>query len=1075
MVSSPPLHIRLLGELDLRLGGVPLPPLESARAGSLLAYLVLHREAPQLRSHLAFLLWPDSTEAQARTNLRHLLHTLRRALPHADRFLDVTPRALQWRADAPCWLDVVAFTEAIVRAGREPPDAALAALREAVELYGGELLRGSYDEWIVREREAFRQRYLGALVRLAALLEARHDYAEAIAFAERLLREDPVDEETYRLLMRLHDACGNRARALRVYHLCAATLERELGVEPSAATRTAYEGLLPVERVPPVAERQADRIAGPPLVGRVAEWMRLRELWRVAAGGRAHLVLLTGEPGIGKTRLVEEFRAWCAHRGAVIAEARSYAAEGALAYGPIVAWLRSDAIAARIARLDRARVGHLARLLPEWQPAALDLDIPGPRSKREQRLQLFDAVAQAILAAGSPLLLIAEDLHWADQETLQFIHYLLRAEPNARLQLVATVRREEIDSGHPLNDLLVGLQRIDRLTEIPIRRLTNEETALLAERVVGRQFAGPEAALLYGETEGNPLFVVEALRAGWRGESGDRPWLTAKVQAVIESRLAQLSEPARTLVDAAAAIGREFTPEALAAAAGSSEELLVPGLDELWRRRILRERDAHAYDFSHDKIREVAYLALSPARRQRHHAAIAEGLERLHAADAEGISGQVATHWERAGRLDLAITWYRRAAEAAQKRHASTDAARFLDRALDLLRALPETTERASLELAILAALPAALWVEGYGSQRLAEAHRRALQLSGALGVELVPPLLRSLAVASLTRSDFAGAQRYGGKLWEQGERAGDEVLLVEAAYVLGIAAFWQGELAAARGHFETAVERYRPGDRHAHLLQYGLDPKVICLSRLGNTLWFLGYPGAAAHARDAALAFADEIGHPYSRETALVFAAMLAVEMRELGRLREYREMLETQFGPYRTRQSRIGTDAVGGYLATLDGEPAGIVAIQRALDDMRGAEHAPGIRAYITRLLLEACEVAGEVRIGLAAADEALAENRAPLWEAEIRRLRAEYLAALGAPWQEVEAELDRAIEIACRQGARPFAMRATARMLILRRDRGDHSGARAAQEALRVILDQMPEESESEEIREAKLLLR
>jgi DNA-binding SARP family transcriptional activator len=220
MRATPALRIRLLGEPDLRLDGLPLPPFESARAASLLAYLLLHREAPQSRQRLAFLLWPDSTEPQARTNLRHVLHNLRRALPDLDRFLEVTPRTLRWRPDGPFWLDVAAFDAALARADRAPDDG-LAALREAVELYRGDLLEGGQDEWLLDERGQLRQRWLRALERLVALLAAHGDHAEAIARAEQLLRADPLHERTYRLLMGLHDARGDRGRALRTYHACA--------------------------------------------------------------------------------------------------------------------------------------------------------------------------------------------------------------------------------------------------------------------------------------------------------------------------------------------------------------------------------------------------------------------------------------------------------------------------------------------------------------------------------------------------------------------------------------------------------------------------------------------------------------------------------------------------------------------------------------------------------------------------------------------------------------------------------------------------------------------------------------
>ncbi len=240
------LRIRLLGDFELRLGETSLPPLESSRLESLLAYLLLHRNGPQSRQHLAFLLWPDSTDAQARTNLRPLVYTLRHTLPDIDKFLEVTPRTLRWRTEAPFWLDVAAFDHALARSERADVSEALAALRDAVALYAGDLLEGCYEEWILAEREHFRQRYLVALGHLSTLHEEHGNYTDAIVYAERLLLHDPLPEEVYRRLIRLHDARGDRARALRAYHVCEATLERELGVEPSPATCSVYEALLPI-------------------------------------------------------------------------------------------------------------------------------------------------------------------------------------------------------------------------------------------------------------------------------------------------------------------------------------------------------------------------------------------------------------------------------------------------------------------------------------------------------------------------------------------------------------------------------------------------------------------------------------------------------------------------------------------------------------------------------------------------------------------------------------------------------------------------------------------------------------
>jgi DNA-binding SARP family transcriptional activator len=186
------LRARLLGPMDLRLGEQQLPSLESARAESLLAYLLLHRDAPQPRQRLAFLLWPGSTERQAQTNLRKVLHTLRRTLPGADGLIEIGPRTLRWRADAPLWLDVDHFQRALA-GGR---------LEEAVETYAGELLEGRYDEWLVDERERLAGLYLEALERLARQHEGSQRWPEAIRCAERLVAQDPLREESHRLLTR---------------------------------------------------------------------------------------------------------------------------------------------------------------------------------------------------------------------------------------------------------------------------------------------------------------------------------------------------------------------------------------------------------------------------------------------------------------------------------------------------------------------------------------------------------------------------------------------------------------------------------------------------------------------------------------------------------------------------------------------------------------------------------------------------------------------------------------------------------------------------------------------------------
>jgi DNA-binding SARP family transcriptional activator len=238
-------HLRLLGDFLLLANDAPISSLDVPRLQSLLAYLALHRDHPQARSRLAFLLWPDSTDAQAHTNLRNLLYKLRTNLPEVDAFLIIKRQTLCWQPDTRFRLDVTDFEQAIALAEQarctQDLTAERQALENAVKLYRGDLLPSCYDDWISGERDRLQQVFLAALKRLIQLQEQEHNYPEAIRLAQRLLRHDNLHEATYCHLMRLHAACGNRGGVLRTYQTCVAVLKRELAVEPAPTTRRAYE------------------------------------------------------------------------------------------------------------------------------------------------------------------------------------------------------------------------------------------------------------------------------------------------------------------------------------------------------------------------------------------------------------------------------------------------------------------------------------------------------------------------------------------------------------------------------------------------------------------------------------------------------------------------------------------------------------------------------------------------------------------------------------------------------------------------------------------------------------------
>lgn len=685
--KRPTLHLQLLGDFRLEYEGGLVTAVKTPRLQSLLAYLVLHRDAPQSRQHLSFLLWPDSTEQQARTNLRKLLHELRRALPDPQRWLHADTHTLQWRPDAPFGLDVAKFEDALTRAARAgDPAAETASLEQAVDLYRGDLLPSCYDDWILPERERLRQAFTQALERLIGALEAQRAYQHAISYVQLLLRHNPLHEAGYRRLLRLHALNGDRAGALRAYHACATVLEQELGVEPSSATREAYQRLVRLEETPATAPEPAARAT--PLIGREAEWEQLQAAWRRASGGTPHLALVSGEAGIGKTRLAEELLSWAGRQGVPTANARCYASGGKLAYAPVTAWLRAGALRERLTALEPLWLTELARLLPELLVEQPDLPQPEPLIESWQQQRLFEALVQPFLARR-PLLLLIDDLHWGDRETLAWLAYLLRARAPGGLLVLATLRTEALSGDPRLSTLLRDLRRGRQLTEVELGPLDQEDVGALASSLAGHALDGTLAAALYDETEGNPLFVVESVRAGLPREAdgspaASRPWpMPGTVQAVIAGRLARLSPAARELVDVAATIGRAFPFEILSHASTAGPDTLVQALDELWQRRIILEQE-NDYTFSHDKIREFAYRSLSAARKRLLHRQVVQAIQAQASIAGQDRFALLAHHYAQANDRAQALHYLLLAGDQARHLHAFETAINFYQRALTL-------------------------------------------------------------------------------------------------------------------------------------------------------------------------------------------------------------------------------------------------------------------------------------------------------------------------------------------------------------------------------------------------------
>lgn len=1102
------LRIHLLGGFHLQFGDETITTLTVPRLQSLLAYLLLHRDAPQLRQQLAFLFWPDSTEAQARTNLRRALHDLRLALPDAEHYLAIATQWIQWRPDAPFTLDVIELEDLLAQAERfvqrQQSEQAVAAFEQVVALYRGPFLLGSYDDWVLAKREELAQRFGQALEQMIGLLESRRDYAVAIGYAQRLLRHDPLLETTYQLLMRLHARHGDRAGALRVFHECGAVLERELGVEPSAETRAAHAQLLNLEATVALPAEQPLRTADTPeLVGRQVEWQQLLLAWQRAIQGHAHVVSLTGEAGIGKTRLAETLCTWVSRQGLRAATARAYEAEGGLAFAPLIDLLRSDSLALGLAALSDVWLAQVARLLPELLEQRPKLARPEPVSDPLQRQQFYEAMARAVLADGRPLLLVFDDMQWCDRETLECLRYLLRFAPQAQLLVLMTERTGETAADHPLHSFKLNLRSHNLISEMELPRLTHEQTTALAVRLAGRALAGNQASKLYHHTEGNPFFVVEMIRADitqWivGGEAASNAnefealrdkWSPAlslpdRVKAVIQARLNQLTPQTQEIAQLAATIGRSFSLEMLARAGAYSEDELVYSLDELWQRHILREQGISEYDFSHPLIRGVAYAQISPMRRRIYHRRIAQTLELLQHHEVDAMSGLAALHYELAGDTAQAIRAYHLAARFAKQTYTYYEAVAALRKALALLETLPDQTthQRQALELHLDLGWALMMAKDWYDPEAIV-AYDRALALCREQQEREGVDAQMFEAIWGLHEIYLAQGQRdkaYETSMvcWQLAQSSGDPEMLLQAHH-----AFWgvyynfyigPDALQSAVDHAQMGINLYSTTWHHSHVLHYGgHDPGCCAYQVKAKAQWLLGFPDLALDSIRRGVDLALQLQHPFSirlllRQAAKIHyhrgepdAVLACLQQPQL--LRNGQDSLLPDIEDVLLREWAVNGSEPTAELATF---------IYEGYSRLR----AQGAYLEVPFYLALFCEIyarVGQVEAAQRVIQEALeiaASTQEDFYLPELHRLYGTCLLARG----EIDAAQSsflRALEIAQAQGAKSLELRAAMSLSRLWAEQGQRT---QAYELLAGVYNWFNEGFETADLREAKELL-
>lgn len=1088
--------VRLLGGASLHLENRVLSGAATQRHRlAMLAVLAVSHPRPVTRDKLIAYLWPDRDEEHARGLLKQSVHALRRVLGS---------QAILSAADAVCLnadaveCDVVTFQSAL-----EASD-----IERTVSVYTGPFLDGfhlpdasEFEHWLDFERARLRRAYLASIERLADDATGRGDARGAAEWWRRLAAEEPYNGRVAVGLMTALDAAGDRAGALRHVHLYTHLLRQEFEAEPDEevsafAERFRLEPAFDPDTPPrrtlrdgATASVEPGQVSPSyPLVGRVAELARLAAAWEEVRRGASHFILIVGEAGIGKTRVGEEVLEWSRQEGIGSARTRSYAAEGRLAYGPVADWLRAPALRATLRELEPIWLAEIARLLPELRGQQPDLP-SADTSGSWQRQRLFTALARAVTGGAAPLVLLIDDLQWCDQDTLEWLHYLLRFPTACGPLIVGTARSEEMQPDHPLNTLTQGLSGQGKLTVIELGALDASETAALAGEVAGYVLPPGLATELYQETEGHPLYVVESVRARLQAdaqgsstvsEAGDSaPTEMANVpppvQAIIQTRLAQLSPQARRLAGLAATIGRDFTLDTLSRAC-AAEAIDIVCLDELCRRRIIRELGSGRFDFTHDRLREGAYAEIGPARRVLLHRRAAEALAAAHAVDPGAVSAQIAVHYERAGLPEQAIPFYQRAAEAATRVHANRDGIDLITRALELVEGLPDGDDRDRRELALRVQLCAPLRAsQGWAAPELGDNAVRARALCERVGTR--HERLRVMW-------ELVFFQMVGGKDLEPALETAQEALRLaltqEDPCLLTPAHQWVGNNFCQRGDFTTAREYLERGatfyDRSchgAHIALFGVDYGVLAYAYAAHAVWHLGYADRAAAMSQQALTLADELAHPFSRAVAAAYDAMLQQFRGDPGATDQQATAaiaISSQYGfPY---YYAWGTMLRGSALAAQGRGEAGIEMMLGGLKAMidTGAELR---KPYYLSLLAEAYAGQGQVEQALAFVQEAMATSAATgeHWkDAELHRIRGGLLLAEGDE-SAAEAAFQAAIAVADRQQAKSLQLRAALRLGRLYQRQSRHE---LAQRVVSDVYGWFTEGLQSADLLEARALL-
>lgn len=836
-----------------------------------------------------------------------------------------------------------------------------------------------------------------------------------------------------------------------------------------------------------------------PLVGRERELADLERAWSDALAGRGRVVLLSGEAGIGKSRLARALTDRVAEDGAwlTLCQCSPYYQQTALY--PVTDLMRRTVLdfdrLTTTEQRTRALEGFLVQngfALESTMPLFMSLlslppstEYPAPHITPAEQKQLTLRALVTILmrrAERQPVLFVVEDLHWVDPTTQELLDMVVNQIAASRILALFTYR-PGVEASWP-NGPNVQRLRLARLPEAEVAELTHMVAG-------GKSLPDDVLQEVVTKTDGVPLFVEELtkmlLESGLLTEHHDRFELTGHLQSLavpstlhdsLMARLDRLAE-VKWLAQLAATLGREFTYALLKAVCGWDDHRLGPNLERLVSAEFLfQERTPpHAtYRFKHALIQEAAYQSLLKTVRQAHHQRIANTLRTDFPDVVSAHPELLAHHYTAAGRTEQAIPYWFNAGRLAQQRYANHEAVSHATRGLELLETVPHSRDRDKQELALQLLL-------GPARSSLAGPHAceqnftRARELGRSLGTssrELFPAL-SGLANAKIVRGDLREARALAEESLELAEAQDDSLILAAGHWMLAYVAFWQGDVADAAAHSRRGLEFHNPDQHVAGVARYNQNPGIVCGYVNALATWMLGYPTQAVIAMDRTVAHARELHHPFSVGMSLLFSAQLAQLRRDPETSLAHADEALTVSSEQRLHAVELWCLLPRGWALVQRGEAAAGIADIREAMDRRRRMGMGAVWPWFLALYADGCGALGDIDEGLRALDEAVAwvqRNDERLYAAEVHRLRGELLLRRADPdVRQAEYCFEQALSTARAQRAKSWELRAATSMARLwqRQDRRDE-----ARVLLSSVYDWFTEGLDTPDLRDARTLL-